>query len=92
LATPAVYNISQKFNLRLFYIPIDSMKIKVKLSRSTEIKEIKLEDKSIVQDVLNNFNIKPDTVIVMNKNKPIPVDDEVKDGDELTIIRVASGG
>jgi sulfur carrier protein ThiS len=36
--------------------------------------------------------IKPDTLIVMSDNKPIPVDDVLNEGQELTIIQVASGG
>jgi len=28
----------------------------------------------------------------MEKDKPIPINDEVKDGQEITIIQVSSGG
>jgi sulfur carrier protein ThiS len=68
------------------------VKIKVKLSRSNETREINLESGSTVEDVLNKINLKPDTVIVINKFKPIPIDDEIKDGEELTILQVSSGG
>ena len=68
------------------------MKITIKISRSNEIKTIDLEKGSKIQDVLTKINMKPDTLIVLNKNKPIPIDDEVKDGDELTILQVSSGG
>ena len=68
------------------------MKIKVKLTRTNEKKEIELNTGSTVEDVLKKFNLKPDTVIVMNKNKPIPIDDEIKDEEELTILQVSSGG
>ena len=68
------------------------MQVKVKLSRSNEIKEIDLETGSTVEDILKKINLKPDTVIVMNKYKPIPVDDEIKDEEELTILQVSSGG
>ena len=68
------------------------MKITIKISRSNETKTIDIEKGSKIQDVLTKINMKPDTLIVMNKNKPIPIDDEVKDGDELTILQVSSGG
>ncbi|MCK4365130.1 MAG: hypothetical protein KAW45_03695 [Thermoplasmatales archaeon] len=68
------------------------MKVTIKISRSNEIKTIDLEKGSKIQDVLTKINMKPDILIVMNKNKPIPIDDEVKDGDKLTILQVSSGG
>ena len=36
--------------------------------------------------------MKPDTLIVMQNNKPIPIDQELQDGENLTIIQVSSGG
>jgi len=68
------------------------VKVTIKISRNNEIKTIDLEKGSKIQDVLTKINMKPDTLIVMNKNKPIPIDDEVKEGDELTILQVSSGG
>jgi sulfur carrier protein ThiS len=68
------------------------MKIKVKISRTNETKEISIETGSTVEDVLKKINLKPDTVIIMNKSKPIPIDDEIKDGEELTVLQVSSGG
>jgi sulfur carrier protein ThiS len=92
LATPAFPVKPQKFNQRLFYIPIDSMKIKVKISRTNETKEISVEKGLTIEDVLKKINLKPDTVIILNKSKPIPIDDEIKDGEELTVLQVSSGG
>ena len=92
LATPAHIIVSQKFNQSLFYIPIDSMQIKVKISRTKETKKISIKTGSTVKDVLKKINLKPDSVIIMNKNKPTPVDDEIKDGEEITILQVSSGG
>ena len=68
------------------------MKITIKISRNNEIKTIDLEKGSKIQDVLTKISMLPDTLIVMNKNKPIPIDDEVKEEDELTILQVSSGG
>ena len=68
------------------------MKITIKISRNNEIKTIDLEKESKIQDVLTKISMKPDTLIVLNKNKPIPIDNEVREEDELTILQVSSGG
>jgi sulfur carrier protein ThiS len=68
------------------------MKITVKISRSNDLQRIDLKSGSKVQDVLTELNMKPDTLIVMKENVPIPLDNELKCGEELTIIQVSSGG
>ena len=68
------------------------MKIKVKISRTNETKEVNLENGTSVQGLLKKINLKPDTIIVLNNNKPIPIDDELTNGEELTILQVSSGG
>ncbi|MCD6108360.1 MAG: hypothetical protein DRJ99_00510 [Thermoplasmata archaeon] len=69
------------------------MRIKVALypEKNNSDLEIKSENATVL-DVLTKLNIKPDTVIVMRDSKPIPVDDNINDGDKLKIIKVASGG
>jgi len=56
------------------------VKITVKLSRAKETKEIHLETESTVNDLLRKMNLKPDTLIVMSDNVPIPIDNALKDG------------
>ena len=68
------------------------MKIRVNLSRNNETMDIEIQTGSTVNDVLKKINLKPDTVIVMDKDKPIPIDDVVVDGQNLTILQVSSGG
>ena len=68
------------------------MKISVKLSREKNIKEIELKNGSTVMDLLKKLNLKPDTLIVMNKDLPVPVDDVLKDKQDISIIIVSSGG
>jgi sulfur carrier protein ThiS len=68
------------------------VKVTVNISRTGKTKTVDLEKGSTIQDVLTKINMKPDTLIVMSKNKPIPIDDEIKDGEELTILQVSSGG
>ena len=68
------------------------MKIKIKLSRTNETKELTTEKGTTINDVLKKIDLKPDTVIVMENDKPLPIDDEVSEGQELTILQVSSGG
>lgn len=68
------------------------MKIKVKISRTNKEKEIQMEKGSTVLDLLNKLNIKPDTVIVMSKKTPIPIDENLNDKQEIAIIQIFSGG
>ncbi len=68
------------------------MKITVKFQRSNETKQIELKIGSTVNELLKKVDVKPDTVIIMSNNKPTPIDDELSDGQELTILQVSSGG
>ena len=68
------------------------MKISVELSREKVKKEIDLEEGSTVLDLLKKLKLKPDTIIVMNNNMPIPDDDVLHDNQNLSIITVSSGG
>ena len=68
------------------------MKIKVKISRTNKEKVIQLEKGSTVLDLLNKLKIKPDTVVVMRNKTPVPIDDNLKEKQEISIIQVFSGG
>ena len=69
------------------------MRIEIKLcpENKTTALDFKVES-TTVMDVLLRLNIKPDTVVVIRNGDPIPIDEDVKDGDKLKIIKVASGG
>jgi sulfur carrier protein ThiS len=66
--------------------------ITVTLSRTKEKIKLEFENASTVENVLKKLNLKPDTVIVMLNNCPVPIDDKIKDGQELIILQVSSGG
>jgi len=68
------------------------LKIKVNLSRTGEIREINIDMGSTVEDVLRKIKLKPDTVIALSNNTPVPIDDVLTQDQELTIIQVSSGG
>jgi len=71
---------------------IDSMKISVTISPKNRTREIKMKKGSTVTDLLQKIHLKPDAIIVMRDDMPIPVDDGLDDEEELKIIHVASGG
>ncbi len=68
------------------------MKISVKMARTDEIKKIVLEKGSTVGDLLEKIKVRPDTIIAMSDNKPVPVDDILTENQEILILQVASGG
>jgi len=85
--------VTVKSLIKGFFISLSiQVKITVKLSRAKETKEIHLETESTVNDLLRKMNLKPDTLIVMSDNVPIPIDNALKEGQEVTIIQVSSGG
>lgn len=55
-------------------------------------KTIELKDNALALDLLKIIGLTPDEVIVIRENSPIPIDEKLKDKDEIKIIRVASGG
>ena len=79
--------------IKAFFIWVSiSLIISVKLSRSDKIKKINIDNNSTVLNLLNKLDLKPDTVIVMRNNTPIPIDEILDDDQFLSIIQVASGG
>ena len=68
------------------------MKVQVKLSRTNEIKEVEMDENSNILDLLEKIGLKPDTVVVMKDKKPVPVDDDIKEKESLTILNISSSG
>jgi len=68
------------------------VEIKANILKTKEMRKINLEKGSTVEYLLKKINLKPDTLIVMSNNKPIPIDDILNNNQEITIIQVASGG
>jgi sulfur carrier protein ThiS len=84
--------VGQKVNLRLFYIDIGPMKIRVKLIPQNTSQIIDIKKGSTVIDLLRTIHRRPDSVIVLKNKTPLPVDDVILDDQELSIVQVASGG
>ena len=68
------------------------MKIHVKILPKNVTDEIDIKSGSKMYDLLKKINLKPDNIIILRDNTPVPVDDILTDEQELTIIQVASGG
>ena len=56
------------------------------------LKKIELKSGSKVYDLLEKIQLRPDNLIVLKDNIPIPVDDILDEEQELSIQQVASGG
>jgi sulfur carrier protein ThiS len=68
------------------------MDVKVHLVNDDKSIELTLPDSALVSDSLIELEIPPDTVLITRNGQPIPLDSELVNKDELSIIRVLSGG
>jgi sulfur carrier protein ThiS len=68
------------------------MNINVHIINDDEHHNITLPKLSSVADTLKKLKIPPDTVIITRNNQPIPLDSALEPDDELSVIRVLSGG
>ncbi len=55
-------------------------------------KEMCLPEGSTVETMLDTLGLYPDAYIVVRGRTPVPVDSTLLDGDQLRIVKVASGG
>jgi sulfur carrier protein ThiS len=66
------------------------MKVTVVLNKRSEVLDI--DDDATIEDLLNKLGLYPDAHIVLRKRTPVPLSDRPQDGDQLRVIKVASGG
>jgi sulfur carrier protein ThiS len=66
------------------------MKVTVVLNKRSEV--LDLDDDGTIEDLLGKLQLYPDAHIVLRGKTPVPLSDHPHDGDELRIIKVASGG
>ena len=64
----------------------------VKTGEKTRRESVETEDKNLVEDVLDMLNVNKNEIVTMVGNNIVPYDDELNDGDELMVLRVASRG
>ena len=70
----------------------DIMRISVKFLRDNDTKELILTDESTVLTLFEQLKMDPDTAVIIRRNRPIPLDATLEDGDELSLLIVTSGG
>jgi len=66
------------------------MKVLVRIGGRTE--EVDVGDGDNITALLNRLKINPETAIVSKNGSFVPDDDTIEEGNELTVIKVASGG
>ena len=71
---------------------IDSMQISITLLPENTKKNLEVSSGTLIIDMLKSLQLSPDALIVLRKNKPIPIDTEIQKNDNLSILKVASGG
>ncbi len=71
---------------------MDRINVRVLVDRSNSDKTLQLDDNSIVSDLLKELKINPVTVIVSRNNELVLEDEKLRDGDEINILSVISGG
>jgi sulfur carrier protein ThiS len=68
------------------------MKVNVKLLPERDVRTVELEKGADGFKLLSAVGINPENVIIIRGDKPIPVDSKIRQGDDLKVIRVVSGG
>ncbi|MFQ5884937.1 MAG: MoaD/ThiS family protein [Thermoplasmata archaeon] len=68
------------------------MKVTVRFYPSSETKEVELEAGATGMSLIESLNLNPDSYILARSGRPIPIDEELTEGETLTLISVVSGG
>ena len=68
------------------------MQVRIKILAGGALeKTIEIEEGSTYSDILAELGINPETVVVLVKGMPIPIDDFVDSG-RIDILKIVSGG
>ena len=68
------------------------MKIKVFIETKNETRTIPVEQKATIASLLKKININPIEVVVAKNDEVVTEDEIIKDGDDIKIFSVVSGG
>ncbi|MFO7676826.1 MAG: MoaD/ThiS family protein [Thermoplasmatota archaeon] len=68
------------------------MKITIKILPKNLTQSVEIKSGATIYDIIKKLDLYPDNIIILKNNTPVPVDDTLDNGQELTIIQVASGG
>ena len=66
--------------------------MKVRIVRGDKTETVVLRKGATAGDVLAKLALHPDAYIVMMGKRPVPLTKELTEGDEVRIVKVASGG
>jgi len=78
--------------LILFLRENGDTKMRIRVEYQDEKKELEIEEGEKVQDVLDKLNIKYDFVVTFLDEKPVPIDEPLKENCKLKVLVVVSGG
>ena len=79
--------------IKPFFILLSiQLKINIKILPKNITDEIEIKSGVKIFELLKKLDLKPDNIIILRNNTPVPVDDILTEEQELTIIQVASGG
>ncbi|HDI02701.1 MAG TPA: MoaD/ThiS family protein [Candidatus Aenigmarchaeota archaeon] len=65
--------------------------MQVKLKFSSRIKKVSAEVKTI-EELLKKLKINTESVLVKRNGRFVPIEDEIKNGDEIEVIEITSSG
>ena len=68
------------------------MRITVTFFPDKSTKKIEIKTGSKIIDLLKKLNLRPDNLIILKNSNPIPVDEVLTEKEELSIMKVSSGG
>ena len=68
------------------------MKVHIELLPSGEKRTLKFSDEASGIDVAKALELKPDAHILVREGQPRPMDETLRNGDHVKLIKVASGG
>ncbi len=68
------------------------MRLTVELHPSREMKEVELPAGANGNTLMGKLGLAPDVHILVRGDVPIPIDEELRDGERLRVISVVSGG
>jgi sulfur carrier protein ThiS len=69
-----------------------TVNIQVEFFPSKEKRVVKIEGKPTGVELLKDMKLHLDAYILVKNNTPIPIDQELEDGDRIRLLSVVSGG
>lgn len=68
------------------------MRVTVELYPARETKAVELREHSNGYELMGKLGLAPDVHILVRGDVPIPIDEELRDGERVRVISVVSGG